>query len=48
MLAACQPQATVAIPEAGLVEKQVAATVAAQSIKMTVEYEQSLALATST
>ena len=40
MLTACQPQATVVTPEAGLVETQVAATVAAQSIKMTAEYEE--------
>ena len=48
VLAACQPQATVATPKAGLVETQVAATVAAQSIMMTAEYENLLALATFT
>jgi len=47
-LTACQPQATVPTPEAGLLETQVAATVAAQSVKMTAEYEKLLSQATST
>jgi beta-xylosidase len=48
MLTACQPQAPVATPEPGLVETQVAATLAAQSVKLTAEYEELLSQATST
>ena len=48
VLTACQPPATVVTPEAGLVETQVAATVAAQSVKMTAEYEKLVSQASST
>ena len=48
MSTACQPPAAVATPEVGLVKTQVAATVAAQSIKMTADYEELLSQATST
>jgi beta-xylosidase len=48
VLAACQAQPPVATPEPGLVETQVASTVAAQAAKMTAEYEQLLAQATPT
>lgn len=48
MLAACQAQPPAATPDPGLVETQVASTVAAQAAKMTAEYEQLLAQATAT
>lgn len=48
ILAACQTPTPAATTEAGLVETQVAATVAGQSAKMTAEYEQMLAPATPT
>ena len=45
---ACQPQAPITTPVVGLVETQVAATMAAQSAKMTAESEKLLSQATST